>query len=294
MDSKITVFILSWERPLYLWASLDSLLRYSGERARFILADNASADPLVHEVIAGFERRGMFHEVVRDGKNDPHRLQHLMDDHPDLLGEYFAFVESDVIVESTAPSWLDCMKAHMDADPALAMVGSYCDPSDFADPDRFRHLAGGIGADEFRALLKADSPERTLPSTAALGGIPALIRPFNPPGRLLLLRTEAIRRVGVKADAALDQALTALGYRTAIATGARHRHLSLLNVFHYPDYSMADRYRFFSPLGVDHQPFGWKYTWTQKLPVQAWTRIKPMVTAMGLLPALRWLKRRLA
>lgn len=63
----ITVLIQSRNRPLYLWACLDSLFTYTQRPARFILVDNASDDPAVLEVVRGFERRGMFAAVLPFG-----------------------------------------------------------------------------------------------------------------------------------------------------------------------------------------------------------------------------------
>jgi hypothetical protein len=42
----------------------------------------------------------------------------------------------------------------------------------------------------------------------------------------------------------LCEAVRDVGYRVGIATRARHRHLSLLNFFDYPDYDFADVRRY--------------------------------------------------
>jgi GT2 family glycosyltransferase len=65
----IPVLITSYNRPLYLWACLDSLYRHTRHPHRFTIIDMASEDPLVDEVIAGFARRGMFTEVIRAPRN---------------------------------------------------------------------------------------------------------------------------------------------------------------------------------------------------------------------------------
>ncbi len=43
------VFILSWERPIYTWVCLDSLYRETNSPAKFVIADNASRDPMVKQ-----------------------------------------------------------------------------------------------------------------------------------------------------------------------------------------------------------------------------------------------------
>jgi hypothetical protein len=62
----ITVFIHSYNRPLYLWALSDSLYRGTRHPHRFVFLDMASDDPLV--LVAGFERRGS--EVVWSPRRD--------------------------------------------------------------------------------------------------------------------------------------------------------------------------------------------------------------------------------
>ena len=69
MTEPVTVLITCHNRPLYLWACLDSLARHTRHPRRFTMLDMASADPLVAQVIAGFERRGMFSQVIRAPRN---------------------------------------------------------------------------------------------------------------------------------------------------------------------------------------------------------------------------------
>jgi len=68
-----------------------------------------------------------------------------------------------------------------------------------------------------------------------------LVYPHNPPGRLLLMRSRTLALVGAGTDGALDRKFRDAGYETGIATGVRHRHLSLLNLFDYPDYDIVNR-----------------------------------------------------
>lgn len=238
------VFILSWERPLYLWACLDSLYRNTDVPCRFVLIDNASADPLVHRVIDAFAARGLFYRVQRRADNSPHALAQAIEGHVGELGDHFAVIDSDVIVLPSRPSWLAQFLDLARASPDLAMLGSLVDRSDFIDPEwaarRFPQMEEG----ERDFLIKAQSPERGLKDNYD----EKLIAPFNPPGRLLLLRTDLIRRTGVLRDRLLYEAARRLGYRGAIATGVRHRHLSFQNIFDYPDLDIQRRHDFFSAL----------------------------------------------
>jgi len=237
----ITVFILSWERPIYLWACLDSLYRYTEYPCRFVIADNGSKDPLVPEVIEGFRRRGLFHEVLLEKDNDPARESKLFRRYRASLGRYFGFVESDVMVEKADPCWLSRFVSLMDADPDLQMVGSYIDTSDFVDPDFARELAPDLSEDQRSFLIKEHSPERFIPRSDE-----PLIEPFNPPGRLVLLRTEMIDKIGLGRDCEIYKSIKNAGLKAGIATGVRHRHLSLLNFFDHPDYDINQRKEFFA------------------------------------------------
>jgi hypothetical protein len=72
-----------------------------------------------------------------------------------------------------------------------------------------------------------------------------VIDPFNPPGRLLLFRTSALGQRRPGSDSMLYRQIHELGSRAGIATRVRHRHLSLLNLFDYPSYSLGERNEFF-------------------------------------------------
>lgn len=242
-DATITVLILSWNRPLYLWACLDSLYRLTRYPARFILVDNHSDDPMVRTVVEGFERRGMFHAVDWELENAPDRVERMIGKYRPLLGERFVFIEGDVAVFDTDPCWLARMAAHLDRDPALGMLGSYIDGRDFTDPDHARRVAPFLDDAQRDGLIKAQSPERRLPPTPPDEPI---IDPFNPPGRLMMLRTRIFDFIQFGPDHELYKRTKAAGFRAGIATDVRHRHLSLLNFFDYPDYDMRRRDGFFS------------------------------------------------
>ena len=161
MDQPVPVIIVSRNRALYLWACLDSLFKFTGHPSLFILGDNGSDEPLVRQVVEGFERRGMFHSVLFRPENDPDLLEVLVKAHLDLIGKYFAFVESDVMVLPQEPCWLSRYVTLMEADEKLAMLGSFIDQSDFVSVERpadLSHLPGE--ATQF--LIKSASPEQRL------------------------------------------------------------------------------------------------------------------------------------
>jgi hypothetical protein len=244
--SRPTTFILSYERPLYLWAALDSLYRATKSEMRFILVDSGSADPLVHSVIDGFDRRGMFDTVVRLPVNDTEWVEPFFEKHLREVGDVFFYVESDVIVEAAADCWAERMLGVMRRSPKLAMLGSKIDPTDFIDPAALaKRLGRELTADE-RLQIKAKSLERTLPAF----GPDEVISPFNPPGRLLALRTQAVQQHLVHADQWRDSVMHKLftqnGWTTGIYGGVVHRHLSLCNYWDYGDYSMAKREQYMS------------------------------------------------
>ena len=69
----------------------------------------------------------------------------------------------------------------------------------------------------------------------------------NPPGRLLMLRTDAMRQIGFQLDGHIPPLLHNLGLKAAVTPLVRHRHLSLLNIYDYADYCGANREAFFFP-----------------------------------------------
>jgi GT2 family glycosyltransferase len=252
MTEPIPVFIVSYERPLYLWASLDSLYRTTTHPHRFILADNCSKDPLVRDVIGGFERRGMFYALHICDDNDPNRLLHLLNEHRDVLTEYFVHVESDVTVEKSTPCWLGRFVELMTENPRLGLLGSLIDTADFIDVDSARRLSPELSPDELDAVIKAKSPERNIDTSAE----EAVISPFNPPGRLAMIRTDTLEKVPIARDGRYHRNMEEHGYETGIATGVVHRHLSLLNLFDYPDYDTEHRQRFFDLLNTQRSVVG--------------------------------------
>jgi glycosyltransferase involved in cell wall biosynthesis len=234
--APVCVFILTYNRPLYLWACLDSLYRNTKYPAKFVLADNASSDPLVREVIRGFERRGMFHAVYYCAENRTDRLKWMLEQHRGELGEFFGFVECDVAVRDSEEGWLAPMVRLMRADPELWMLGSMIDKSDFVDPQFARTVDPALTDEQVDFLVKAASPERQSVDTSR-----PLVEPHNPPMRLLLVRTRLLEQVVIRSDFEIYNDVKRLGHKAQIASGVVHRHLSLLNLFDYPGYDAAHR-----------------------------------------------------
>ena len=228
----VYIFIRSWNRPLYLWACLDSLYRNTDYPCRFVLIDNQSNDPLVHQIIDGFQRRQLFHQVHLMDQNHAANQTMTYFRYKAKLGKYFLVLDADITVEKTVPCWLTQLINLAEKYPNFAAIGSYLDTSDFIDPQLARTVAPELSERQVKNLIKANSPERGIPEATA-----EIITPFTPPGRLLLLRTAIINQVGLRVgNVKLCNAIQEAGYQVGIASNVRHRHLSLLNFFDYPDY----------------------------------------------------------
>ncbi len=245
MHPPIAIFIISRNRALYLWASLDSLAKYTDYPHRFIFGDNGSDEPLVHQVIEGFSRRGMFAQTLLREKNDPDLFEALLKQNRESLGRYFVLVESDVMVLPQEPCWLTQFVQLMEEDSDLALLGSFIDQSDFIGRERARALLPDAAAGQLDFLIKASSPERNLRRDQRRVIAPDAICP-NPPGRLVIFRTAAVEKlfnfkIRHLTDSSWHASLTKAGYKTGIATTVRHRHLSLLSLYDYPSYDQKAR-----------------------------------------------------
>lgn len=234
----ITVIIQSRNRPIYLWACLDSFYRYTKHPVRFVFFDNASDDPMVREVVRGFERRGMFHAVHWFDDNDSKRLLYVVRDYVDGPGDKIVVVDSDVAVFDTNPCWLGQMSALIDETPHLGLLGSYVDKRDFVPLEDIPTLLPDKSAAEAGELGKAFSLERDLPDVPPEE---PLIDPFNPPGRLVMVRKGDLPKLAFMPDGDVYKMAQQNGIRCAIATQVRHRHLSFLNAYDYPDYDIMAR-----------------------------------------------------
>lgn len=240
-EQPIVIFILSFNRPLYLWTCLDSIYRTTNYPAKVVIADNASHDPMCRRVIEGFQRRDMFHRVYLCEDNRPDRLHWLIDRHRSEIGEFFGFIESDVEIQPSNEGWLTSMVRHMRENPRLMMLGSHIDKRDFVDPEFARKVSPELSDADLEFLIKAKSPERQ-PVDASQ----ELISPHNPPGRLLLFRTSIFDVIELSTDGKMHFSILDAGFDSKIATTVVHRHLSLLNFYDYPDYDGQLRDDFFA------------------------------------------------
>lgn len=235
------MFILSWERPIYLWVTLDSLFRHTRHPAKFIMIDNGSTDPLVRKVIRGFERRAMLSEVIYAPENKPSTFPEVVAARLSELPEFFAFVEGDVEVLRSKPDWLTEMVSLMQEHPDLAYLGSLIDPQDFVPLGHCHTLGPAMEENRLRALIKAHSPERSYPQEQ----LERVNFDLQPPGRLCLYRTAALAKVPIQPDGQFTVQVRAHGMKAGIATRVRHRHLSLLHLFDEQDYDVTARDVFF-------------------------------------------------
>jgi hypothetical protein len=149
--------------------------------------------------------------------------------HRNELGEFFAFVECDVIVCDSEEGWLAPMVRLMQKDPQLWMLGSAIDKTDFVDPEFAKTVDPELSGQEREFLIKAHSPKRQPAQRSK-----ELAEPHNPPMRLLLPRTELLKRVVIRSDYEIYLEVKRLGYKAKIATKVVRRHLSLPNLFDYP------------------------------------------------------------
>lgn len=244
------VFILSYERPMYLWATLDALYRNTQTEARFVLLDNASKDPGVRQVVEGFVRRGMLAEVEWGETNDPQRLEKAIDARRSELGERFFFVENDVVVPSEV-CWIEAYDRvayqEREAGRTVGVVGSFCDPTDFPNVNHVKSLYPDASEKDINFLAKSTSPERNFDIPEGMDIWPD--QDQHPPGRLIRVDCEAYDKVGFCGDALFGKRLRESGYTTKVCTRFRHRHLSLMNAYDLDDADYAEKRRaFFSDL----------------------------------------------
>jgi len=250
-QEPVVIFITSFGRPLYLWQCLDALWRQTHFPARVILLDNAHPSQLVGDVIEAFDRRGLFSEVVRFSTNSFANFQAAYQERLSGLGPLHVFMESDVVIQERPSCWLAEMVKIMMANPLIGMLGSLIDGRDFVSKEQALVLTGGdLKAATFLAKLQSpergfiDAPQWADPAREFFPTEPPC--PIgNPPGRLLMLRTDAMREIGPLTDGQLAEAFRHHGMRPAVTPLVRHRHLSLLNIYDYREYSGNRRDAFF-------------------------------------------------
>jgi hypothetical protein len=144
------------------------------------------------------------------------------------------------------------MRQIMECHPKIGVLGSLINPNDFVSRETALPITGGNpAAAEF--LAKLNSPERAFLRDDSWADTRAdyfLTAPpcpiLNPPGRLMMMRTDVMQRLGFHLDSQLAERIRELGLEPAVTPRVRHRHLSLLNVFDYLDYDQQGRDSFFA------------------------------------------------
>jgi hypothetical protein len=122
-----------------------------------VLLDNAHPDPLIRQVIAGFERRELFAEVVRFSTNRFENITKAYEERLLDVGPWHVYMESDVVASCSHGCWLSEMYRIVQADPSIGMLGSLIDTHDFLDAEKAREImSGDTHSAEF--LAKLNSP----------------------------------------------------------------------------------------------------------------------------------------
>ena len=235
-ENLVPIIYQSWERPLYLWSSLDSLSKCDLTGSQFLCLDNNSSEKLVKDVLKAYRKRGLIDQILFFNQNSPFNLKNQIEKILLTSCEYIVYVESDVKIESQYREWLKIYLNIMNDNPKMGILGSLCDKSDFINLKNVEK--------KYEKILKINSPEKKFILDPDL----KFSDPFNPPGRLLIARTKAIKEVGWASDAQLYQRMKKGGWSSGITPLVVHRHLSLQNYYDYPDYDMENRDKFVSVL----------------------------------------------
>lgn len=233
-EGLIPIIYQAWERPLYLWASLDSLARCDLSGAELLCANNYSQDPLVKKVLRSFVSRGVINQLLEFKSNSPYNTLKQINAALKTNNEFIVYLEADVAIDHSYFDWLSIYVNIMNKNPKLGLLGSLCNKNDFIDPSSV--------SPKFHEIIKAQSPERYFDAPTDI----EICDPFNPPGRILIARTAAVREVGWGSDAQLYKKMKEAGWEAAITGKVVHRHLSLQNFFDYPEYDVENRNKFVS------------------------------------------------
>jgi len=232
VDEGVFVFIRCWNRPLFLWSCLDSLYRHTRSKCKFVIIDNASTDPMVKLVIAGFQRRSMFYGVHFMPTNDGSNQEKIIQQYRSELGEFFFLLDADICISPGKDCWIANMLRVARRHPKLGLLGSCIDTSDFVSFAEAAALEPDLNEVAINELIKGKSVERSYTPVDN-----ELINPFRPPGRLLLVKSALIDKIGVPVgNKRICDAAVKAGYEYGMTPLLIHRHLSLLNIFDYPDY----------------------------------------------------------
>lgn len=233
-DMPYKIFMPVHGRPIYTYMALDGLQRSTRSPFELTIIHHRTEPTMNDDIIAMFERRGVVHDVILETGEQLDWLG-LIKVVQGMLGpqDEFAFlIEDDVVIEPTDECWMQAMVDAMRADPQLAMVGSVIDQSDFISPEALSQDLGRPLTEVEENVIKAGSPERL----QRFDEQDALFSGHNVAGRLFGIRLAALSEETPLLDARTDRALRARGWKTASLTKVKHRHMSLLNYYDYPEY----------------------------------------------------------
>jgi len=229
------IFIISRNRPIYLWITLDSLYRKTSGNCNFILIDNGSDDNAITNIIKGFDKRNMFFKKYLFKDNNRINVLKTINDHIKNIGDFHFMVESDI--EILTDNWNEIMIQYMKSDN-YGLLGSAIDTKDFINIDKIDKNP----INNF--LIKANSPERKY-IFSGTG-----VADMQPAGRITIRKTKIIadninNPNRIYNDSDLNRIIKQEGYKTGVIKEVKHRHLSLLNYYDYSDYNPKTRNDFF-------------------------------------------------
>ena len=229
-EKKIKIFIISKDRPIYLWNCLDSVYRLKSDHSEVILFDNASNNETL-EVIKSFDSRNLFKKLYLFDKNDKD-IFHKTILHENCGGEYFIFIESDV--EILTKNFDLILLKLMEENKSYGFIGSRIYKEDF-------HEIIDTNKNE-NHLLKKFSPEKNYNFDMSLK-----INNLQPPGRLVIIKKGLFTNFNKPLnDSDFHNYVLQKNHKCGISTEVLHRHLSLLNYFDYPQYNMKNRNNYFN------------------------------------------------
>ncbi|MEO1554847.1 MAG: hypothetical protein AAFS01_00330 [Pseudomonadota bacterium] len=217
--------------------TLDALSRTTETDHRLIVYHHRTGPSDNDTILGAFRERGIIHEIFeQEGeKFDWDVFQTFARSRLAPEDLYLFFIENDVIVQSAQGCWIARMVETMDADPRLAFLGAAIDKSDFIAPGQLADQLGRPLTEHERALIKADSPERK----QAFKPGQLLYNGHTVPGRFFCLRIAALEAgVPTLLDSAMDRFFREQGWTTGVLRTVRHRHMSLLNYFDYPEHQL--------------------------------------------------------
>lgn len=234
MTSPYNVLMLVHDRPIYNYMALDALRRATHHPYRLVVFHHPSGNPAVYQVLQAFLSRKVITEIIEvpEAAVSIISLMEIAIARGLLDGEFFFFMEDDVVIEPDSRCWIHKMLDAFRADDRLAMIGSAIDRSDFLNPEELSADLGRKLTSEELQMIKANSPERQQRfENGRVSG-----EHQNPAGRLRGFRRAAINAEVVNNDFLMNKALLRQGWRTTTLENVRHRHMSLQVFYDYPDY----------------------------------------------------------